>query len=242
MQNESNPKVSVVLPTYNSAKTLGNSIMSIINQTFKDWELIVIDDGSMDSTPNIVRKFQEQDQRVTYQWQPHEGIVSARNHGNKLARGEVIVLQDADDFSLPDRLEKCYKEIKKGADIVLHDIYINMWDAQFQCMSRGYVKNPPFNKYRLLQSQCYVGACAFRKQCWQKKPFRVETEYAFDWMMHLDWAFSGFKYKVINEGLYEYVRMQNSASQVYEKDGRRQQSMDVIKETMQKEYGVQTKD
>ena len=68
----------------------------------------------------------------------------------------------------------------------------------------------------------------------------METQYAFDWMMHLDFAFSGFAYRAFNTGLYEYVRHDNSASVIFEKQGLRQKAFEIIKGIMQKEYGIQT--
>ena len=183
-----------------------------------------------------VNKFK--DQRIRYFPIPHCGLVNARNIGNALAQADIIVLQDADDLSMPDRLEKCFKAIKE-ADVVYHGLYVNMWDKQFNCIGREYVSAQPFNKWKLLQGQYIPGACVFRKKCWEKKPFRMETQFAFDYMMHLDFAFSGFKYKALNEGLYEYVRHENSASIIYEKDGRRKQSMEAIKKIVQEEYGKQ---
>ena len=113
-----------------------------------------------------------------------------------------------------------------------------MWNAVNNCIDREYVPALPFNKYVLTQKQYVPGVCIFKKRCWVAKPFRIETQYAFDFMMHLDWAFSGFTYRAFDVGLYEYVRHDASASVRFEKEGKRQQCFETIKQIMQKEYGI----
>ena len=234
------PRVSVVMPAYNAGATIANAIMSIKNQTISDWELIIIDDGSTDNTERIVRDFLF-DTRIFYTRRNHAGLVASRNDGNALARADIIALQDADDLSMPDRLEKSIAELKySGTDVLYHALYTNMWQEEKKCIVRDFIPAQPFSKHRLLNEQYIPGACVFRKRCWEKKPFRMETQYAFDWMMHLDFAFSGFAYRAFNTGLYEYVRHDNSASVIFEKQGLRQKAFEIIKGIMQKEYGIQT--
>jgi len=98
------PLVSVVMPTYNGEKFLRPAIESILSQTFRDFELIVIDDASTDSTPNILREFH--DERIALlRNERNLGIAGATNRGLAAARGEYIALQDHDDISLPQRLQ-----------------------------------------------------------------------------------------------------------------------------------------
>ena len=240
-KRKSKPKVSVVMPVYNNGHLLPNAINSIVNQTFKDWELVIVDDGSTEDIEKIVKNFSWDDQRIIYFKKIHSGIVDSRNYGNGMARADIVAMQDSDDLSLPDRLEKSLEEMHKtGADVLYHGLYKNMWEKGLQCINREYLPAKCFNKYTLLKSQYIPGVCLFRKRCWEKKPFRKETEFAFDWAMHLDWAFSGFTYRALNIGLYEYVRHDKSASAEYEKNGKRQAHIEVIKGIMEKEYGIKT--
>src|SRR3990167_7677066 len=145
------PRVSVVMPTRNHGHLIPNAINSILNQTIKDWELIIVDDGSTDNTKEMVRPFLN-DSRIRFYISAQNGLVAARNKGNELTRADVIALQDSDDLSLPDRLEKSLNAMKQtGADIVYHGIYTNMWDKQHNCIGREYVSAKPFNKYQLLE-------------------------------------------------------------------------------------------
>ena len=228
------PKVSVVTPAYNAEKTIANALNSILNQIEQDFELIIVDDGSTDNTEEAVMQFK--DKRIIYYKTHHQGLVGARNFGNGLTNTDVIAIMDADDLSFPRRLEVCLKEIEKGADVVVHGAYTNFWDSQYNCITRSYI--PPGNPKdleALKKGQHLTGWPVFRKEVWTKKPFRYETQYAYDYSMHVDWIMSGYKYSAIDEALYEYVRHQNSASQVFEKDGRRAESMQKIKEIL-KEY------
>src|SRR5574337_525468 len=96
------PRISVVMPTYNGERFLRAALESILGQSFRDFEVIVIDDGSTDSTPAILREFAAKDPRVIVLTNDHNlGIAGATNRGLAVARGEYIALHDHDDISLP---------------------------------------------------------------------------------------------------------------------------------------------
>lgn len=99
------PKISLVLPTYNMARYIPESISSVMSQTFQDYELIIIDDGSTDDTQGIVQQYL-QHTRIIYIKKEHGGPASARNRGLQIARGEYIAFLDADDIYARDKLEK----------------------------------------------------------------------------------------------------------------------------------------
>lgn len=99
------PIVSVILPTYNRAETLKRSIDSVLGQTFRDFELIIIDDGSTDETSRILRWWSAHPQIRVFS-QPHGGCAKARNSGLTKSRGAYIAFQDSDDEWLPHKLEK----------------------------------------------------------------------------------------------------------------------------------------
>ncbi len=101
------PKVSVVLPTRNRAFCLGEAIDSIRTQTFADWELIVVDDGSEDETRDLVRRYCVQDSRICYVRQPHGGCARALNTGLRLARGDYLFKMDDDDVAHAELLATC---------------------------------------------------------------------------------------------------------------------------------------
>lgn len=99
------PKVSVLMPVYNGSKYLKEAIESILSQSFKDFEFLIINDGSTDNTENIIKSYK--DQRIRYLKNPGNiGLVASLNKGIKLARGNYIARMDADDLSAETRLEK----------------------------------------------------------------------------------------------------------------------------------------
>ncbi len=228
-------RISVVMPVWNSSATIGNAIASIMNQTISDWELIIVDDGSEDKhqLQTVLDKFKDERIRVVH-LKDNLGIANARNIGCGYAKAPYITHQDADDLSLPDRLEKALDNIG-DADVLVHGIYVNMWEPTRGTISRGYRKVEAIDPIRLRKEQYISGVPIFKKSLWEKKPFREETRYSYDWMMHLDWLQAGAKYKMLDIGLYEYVRHENSASVRFEKDGRRQDSFKKIQEIIQHE-------
>jgi glycosyltransferase involved in cell wall biosynthesis len=101
----STPKVSVIVPTWNRVSLLGTAIESVLAQTFRDLEVIIVDDGSVDATESLVRRYQETDARVRYVSQEHRGISAAMNTGIRESRGQYIARIDSDDQWLPELLE-----------------------------------------------------------------------------------------------------------------------------------------
>lgn len=106
---------SVILPTFNRRRFLEKAVMSILEQTFKNFELIVIDDGSCDGTDKLMSSFK--DKRITYVYQKNQGVARARNIGIKLSKGIYIAFLDSDDFWKQEKLEKTTQYIEKFPDI-----------------------------------------------------------------------------------------------------------------------------
>lgn len=96
--------ISIVLPTYNRAYCLGETLGSIQSQTYTNWEVLVIDDGSTDGTADVVRALQKDDTRIKYHYQRNNGVCAARNAGLRLAQGQWIAFLDSDDAWLPWKL------------------------------------------------------------------------------------------------------------------------------------------
>lgn len=113
-------KVSVIIPVYNAEKYLGKCLESLLSQTLQEMEIICVDDGSSDGSPEILKRFQGRDERVRILTQENQYAGAARNNGMKEAQGEYLLFLDADDFFENTLLEKVYNQGKKmEADIVL---------------------------------------------------------------------------------------------------------------------------
>jgi len=108
------PFFSVIIPTYNRAYMLPKAIESVITQTFTDWELIIVDDGSKDSTKELVESYIAKDKRIKYIYQENAERSAARNNGINHASGEYICFLDSDDYYLPQKLQSHYETIAKN--------------------------------------------------------------------------------------------------------------------------------
>ncbi len=111
------PIVSIVMSVFNEEEHLANTIDSCLNQTFERFELIIIDDGSTDSSKDILSSYQKKDSRIRVIRQKNSGLAASLNTGISEARGELIARMDADDISLIDRLEKQVKFMKQHPSV-----------------------------------------------------------------------------------------------------------------------------
>ncbi|MBO6281115.1 MAG: glycosyltransferase [Alphaproteobacteria bacterium] len=116
-----NPEISVVMPVYNTAKYLPESISGVLDQTFKDFELIMVNDGSTDNSLEIMQEYAKKDKRIkVVNMDKNSGAAAARNEGIKYITGEYTLFVDSDDFMLPVMLEKMYNQAKLyNLDIVM---------------------------------------------------------------------------------------------------------------------------
>jgi glycosyltransferase involved in cell wall biosynthesis len=103
---------SIIIPTYNRANLLSKAIESVIEQTYTNWELIIVDDGSTDHTKELVENYSKKDNRFRYVYQENAERSTARNNGIKNANGEYICFLDSDDYFLTNRLQSLYESIK----------------------------------------------------------------------------------------------------------------------------------
>ena len=115
-------KVSVILPVYNVEPYLDEALASLTSQTLDDIEIIAVNDGSTDHSEDILKKYQQQDSRVSYYNQPNQGQSAARNHALKHATGEYIYFMDSDDRVDTDMLRQCYDYAQQTqADFIFFD-------------------------------------------------------------------------------------------------------------------------
>lgn len=123
------PRVTVAMPVYNGERFIKESIKSVLNQTFKDFELLIIDDGSTDTTSEIINAFP--DKRIRYIRNPkNTGLGNVRNQAVKEARGEYIAWNDADDISVSTRLNKQVSFLDKHPDFGLLGAWVEIIDEK----------------------------------------------------------------------------------------------------------------
>jgi glycosyltransferase involved in cell wall biosynthesis len=121
------PLISVLISVYNGESFIQESINSILNQSFKNFELIIVNDGSTDNTLNILNSFS--DERIVIHNQNNTGLSVALNNGLRLAKGKYIARLDADDFALPNRLQLQYDFMESNPNYVLCGGFADVYDS-----------------------------------------------------------------------------------------------------------------
>ncbi|XCY61661.1 glycosyltransferase [Streptococcus iniae] len=130
-----NPKISVIVPVYNAEKTISKCIQSLLEQTFQEFELILVNDGSKDNSLQLLKEFEEHHSNFKVIDQVNGGASIARNTGLDAASGDYIVFVDIDDYLDSDYLDVLYQEIvKTGNDIVISSL--RMVDNQGKVVSQ----------------------------------------------------------------------------------------------------------
>ena len=150
-----NIKITAIMPVYGVEKYVGKCIESLQNQTFKDWELIAVDDGTKDRSGEICDEYAKKDSRITVIHKENGGAPSARNTAIPMAKGEYFYFVDSDDWAEPTMFEDMYREAKKtDAQLVVAGYYIDTYysDTEFysqeQCLpSRTFKSQQEFREY-----------------------------------------------------------------------------------------------
>jgi len=186
--NENRALVSIVMPAYNAELYIGQAIESVLNQTFENLELLVIDDGSTDSTANIVRSFS--DDRIILIQQENGGVSVARNAGLNVSKGKYITFLDADDILPPRSLEVRVEYLEFYADIDLVDGNIVIKDADIGKDVRTYV--PYYSGLLLprlmaLDSSVFFNVCyMFKREMLGDVRFKEKMTHAEDLLFYIE--------------------------------------------------------
>ena len=209
-----NPVVSIITPAFNAEEYITEAIESIINQTFKAWELLVIDDGSKDRTAQIVRSFS--DERIILIQQKNAGVSSARNRGLELVKGKYITFLDADDILPLQSLESRVAYLEAYPEIDLVDGKISVRDADMQKEIRRY--EPYYNgllldRLILLDSRVFFNVCyLFKKEILGDTCFKEKMTHAEDLLFYIELSNKHHvQYGFVNEDIYWYRSGHTSA-------------------------------
>lgn len=159
-------KFSIVIATYNRAELLPRALESIINQSFKDWEIIIVDDGSTDATPQVVSEFLSQKLPISYIQQENMGVAMARNKGVFKAKAEYITFLDSDDWYEPHHLET-------RNEILSKDLTLDLLHGGIRLIGNPFVPDINNLEKKIHLSKCFIGATMFvrRAQIQQMKGF-----------------------------------------------------------------------
>src|SRR3989339_1798388 len=133
MDQLNTPFVSVIMPVYNSDQYVSSSITSILNQSYSNFEFIIIDDASKDETFNKLLEFKKKDKRIILvKNKKKEGVTKSLNKAIKIARGKYIIRMDADDWSYPNRFKLQVELMEKNPDVVVSGSNVEICDSKLK--------------------------------------------------------------------------------------------------------------
>lgn len=174
-----NPTVSVIMPVYNRSDFLPYSIESVLNQRFKNFELILVDDGSTDNSVSIIQAYAKKDKRIRYiVLSRNTGISNARNTGIKYARGKYIATLDSDDTAYPDWLKSSVSFMEKNKDVTAvlpnADFYYDKGNGYQEDTPKHPLSRPLIY---LLYNSLINGGTVYRTDFLKKHNIRYDTNY-----------------------------------------------------------------
>lgn len=149
-----NSKVSIITPLYNGERFIGRTIDSVLAQTYNDWEMIIVNDGSKDRGPDICREYAAKDGRIKVYDQPNGGSAAARNNGIRRAEGRYIALLDADDTWMPYFLESQLELMREKDAVLVFGSHLRIDENDKECLQPFRV--PEKVTYRDMLKTCYI--------------------------------------------------------------------------------------
>jgi len=148
--------ISIITPTFNSEKYIEETIQSVLNQTYKNWELVIVDDASTDTTSKIIKELQDKDSRIQFlQLGINSGAGIARNKGIEMAQGEFVAFLDADDLWKPEKLLKQLDFMNKNNALVCYSSY-QLIDEKSNSLNTIIHALPVLDKKKMLKAN-YIG-------------------------------------------------------------------------------------
>lgn len=194
--------MSFVLPTFNRVEYLAECIDSVIGQTYSNWELIVVSDGSTDSTDTLLKFYVEKDNRIKYfPRKENKGIAYTRNEGIRHSEGEYIAVLDSDDLCGPDRIKRQVKELQKGFD-VCYSSYLRADENATVIDGVRAPKPKELTKENLLKDQGipHVTITA-KRECFVDHPYKDKYRVNDDFDLVYEFVKAGYKMVMISDPL-----------------------------------------
>lgn len=196
------PSISIIVPCYNQAQYLDECLQSVLDQTFRNWECIIVDDGSPDNTKEIAESWTEKDSRFIYFHKQNGGLSSARNAGIEIAKGEWILPLDGDDKIGTQYLELAEKEFNKGYTVIY-------CEAEKFGTEHGTWLLEDYNREALAVENIIFCTAFFKRENWVKVN-GYDTNLIYGWE---DWDFwisilknGGIVYKIPQTCFYYRIK------------------------------------
>jgi len=232
MNSQNKSKVSVIVPIYNKASFLEKSINSILQQTEKNIEIILVDDGSTDNSSEICKKFAEKDSRILHKRKKNEGLTATRNYGRKFASGDYIAFVDPDDFIEANAYEQMLK-CSNNADIVISGLIRELGKKKIlQTMPQNlnsFYENADIRKFILPLFLVYgksirdnillaqLGIALFKRRFLDEQNIFSEEKitYSEDWLFFLEALLKAQNVAIEHNAYYHYVQNAQGLTENY---------------------------
>lgn len=215
------PKVSIIMPAYNAEKDISKCIQSIIKQSMKEWELIIIDDGSIDSTYELCKQYAKIDARIQIFHQTNMGVSMARNSGIEKSKGIYIVFVDADDI-LPENSLEIRLQLINNVDMAVASYQvIDQYENKIETMV--YCERKFWDQKQALSNVIRInGEIGYQGYLWNKiflrsividnnLRFYPNISYNEDRLFVIDYLLHSKKVRLSNELVYKYYQNQDGA-------------------------------
>lgn len=185
--------VTIIMATYNRAHLIEETLISIQNQTYQNWECLIIDDSGTDNTEKVIRSILVKDGRFKYFNRPEKyqkGLPGCRNYGLDLAKGDFIIFFDDDDIVHPQNLELCVEHLKSGKyDFCRYErsVFIGKFNYNYD-FKKDYLTFEISNQdvYKLLSNELPFNSCAvmWKRSCFKNNQFNENLKYAEEWELY----------------------------------------------------------
>ncbi|MDP3945581.1 MAG: glycosyltransferase family 2 protein [Lutibacter sp.] len=227
------PKVTIIMATYNRAHFIVETLLSIQVQTFRDWKCLIIDDGGIDNTPEVIAQILEKDNRFQFLKRPEtykKGLPGCRNYGLDLAKGDYVIFFDDDDITHPDNLKICLEVIEENAVDFCH------YQKLSYEVEQPAIENKPISikQYltkvdieKIITQEIGLSSCTvmWKKQCFENCRFDENLLYAEEWECYSKLITEGFKGVIVENILYYNRKHLNSnTGEFYRNDSIRRES------------------
>lgn len=175
-------KISVVMPVFNAESTVVDSVQSILKQTFREFEFIIINDGSTDQTCNYLDQIND-DRVIIHSFKVNQGIVKSLNWGIDICRGDYVVRMDADDIALPDRLQTLVQHCQKMPQVDVFCSYVIKEASGSRFVHKCPVENDQIRANLLFTNPLIHPATMIKKSVFEVDRYRLEYQYIEDYAL-----------------------------------------------------------
>lgn len=195
------PLISIIIPCYNVADTILETIHSALNQSYDNLEVIVVNDGSTDNLGEIIQPVLDKYKMLRfYEQECNKGLPSTRNFGFSKSRGFYVIFLDGDDLLAPSYVEECYKQFEQDTSLSLVHTDTLLFDGQ-----RGRFKLPPYSFRQILTTNCITATAMIRRDYFEFVGLYDENLNFFeDWELWIRYLYQYPKMIKINKPLFFY--------------------------------------